>query len=284
MAKVTLIAHTPDPERLIAASAKLCYSPSSIEQLMDGLDEQKTTDFLNMLTDFGHQSPIEHISFTFGIEEVSRTLLAQITRHRIASFSVQSQRYVKEKQFSFVTPPQIAQDPQAAALYQQAMQSAHASYLELSERLAQKNLEQLLAEGVDEKKARSMAEKRAIEDARFVLPNACDTKMMLTMNARSLLNFFRLRCCNRAQWEIREVAEQMLALVKPIAPTIFAKAGPGCVSGPCPEGRMTCGKAAQVRKKYLQGEAELHEGQAHHHRRVGRQRQKHPDAAAVPTG
>ena len=254
MAKVTLIAHTPDPERLIAASAKLCYSPSSIEQLMDGLDEQKTTDFLNkMLTDFGHQSPIEHISFTFGIEEVSRTLLAQITRHRIASFSVQSQRYVKEKQFSFVTPPQIAQDPQAAALYQQAMQSAHASYLELS---AQKNLEQLLAEGVDEKKARSMAEKRAIEDARFVLPNACDTKMMLTMNARSLLNFFRLRCCNRAQWEIREVAEQMLALVKPIAPTIFAKAGPGCVSGPCPEGRMTCGKAAQVRKKYLQGEAE----------------------------
>ena len=255
MAKVTLIAHTPDPERLIAASAKLCYSPSSIEQLMDGLDEQKTTDFLNMLTDFGHQSPIEHISFTFGIEEVSRTLLAQITRHRIASFSVQSQRYVKEKQFSFVTPPQIAQDPQAAALYQQAMQSAHASYLELSERLAQKNLEQLLAEGVDEKKARSMAEKRAIEDARFVLPNACDTKMMLTMNARSLLNFFRLRCC-RAQWEIREVAEQMLALVKPIAPTIFAKAGPGCVSGPCPEGRMTCGQAAQVRKKYLQGEAE----------------------------
>lgn len=256
MAKVTLIAHTPDPERLIAASAKLCYSLSSIEQLMDGLDEQKTTDFLNMLTDFGHQSPIEHISFTFGIEEVSRTLLAQITRHRIASFSVQSQRYVKEKQFSFVTPPQIAQDPQAAALYQQAMQSAHASYLELSERLAQKNLEQLLAEGVDEKKARSMAEKRAIEDARFVLPNACDTKMMLTMNARSLLNFFRLRCCNRAQWEIREVAEQMLALVKPIAPTIFAKAGPGCVSGPCPEGRMTCGQAAQVRKKYLQGEAE----------------------------
>ena len=95
-----------------------------------------------------------------------------------------------------------------------------------------------------------MAEKRAIEDARFVLPNACDTKMMLTMNARSLLNFFRLRCCNRAQWEIREVAEQMLALVKPIAPTIFAKAGP------CPEGRMTCGQAAQVRKKYLQGEAE----------------------------
>ena len=99
MAKVTLIAHTPDPERLIAASAKLCYSPSSIEQLMDGLDEQKTTDFLNMLTDFGHQSPIEHISFTFGIEEVSRTLLAQITRHRIASFSVRASVMSKKNSF-----------------------------------------------------------------------------------------------------------------------------------------------------------------------------------------
>ena len=230
---------------------------SIVHRAADGwLGRTKNHRLFKYADRFWTPNPIEHISFTFGIEEVSRTLLAQITRHRIASFSVQSQRYVKEKQFSFVTPPQIAQDPQAAVLYQQAMQSAHASYLELSERLAQKNLEQLLAEGIDEKKARSMAEKRAIEDARFVLPNACDTKMMLTMNARSLLNFFRLRCCNRAQWEIREVAEQMLALVKPIAPTIFAKAGPGCVSGPCPEGRMTCGKAAQVRKKYLQGEAE----------------------------
>ena len=114
----------------------------------------------------------------------------------------------------------------------------------------------LLAAGETEKAAARKAEKKAIEDARFVLPNACETKIVITMNVRELLHFFELRCCNRAQWEIREVAEQMLALVKPIAPTIFAKAGPGCVSGPCPEGRMTCGKAAQVRKKYLQGEAE----------------------------
>ena len=251
MAKVTLIAHTPDPERLIAASAKLCYSPASISDLMDGLDEEKTTSFLNMLSDFGHQSPIEHISFTFGIEEVSRTLLAQITRHRIASFSVQSQRYVKEKQFSFVTPPEIAADEQASALYQQAMKSAHDSYLQLADILQQKHYRQMVEQGMDEKKAKSAAEKKAIEDARFVLPNACDTKMMLTMNARSLLNFFRLRCCNRAQWEIRDVATQMLALVKPIAPTIFAKAGPGCLSGPCPEGKMTCGRMAEVREQFF---------------------------------
>lgn len=251
MAKVTLIAHTPEPEKLIAASAKLCYSPATIEDLMDGLDEQKTASFLNMLTDIGHQSPIEHISFTFGIEEVSRTLLAQITRHRIASFSVQSQRYVKENSFSFVTPPEIATDPKASELYQQAMQSSYQSYLELADLLQQKHFAQMTAQGMEEKKARSASEKKAIEDARFVLPNACETKMMLTMNARSLMNFFRLRCCNRAQWEIRDVATQMLELVRPVAPTLFAKAGPGCLTGPCPEGKMTCGKIVEVRKAFL---------------------------------
>ena len=252
MAKVTLIAHTPEPEKLVAASAKLCYSPATIADLMDGLDEQKTTDFLNMLTDFGHQSPIEHISFTFGIEEVSRTLLAQITRHRIASFSVQSQRYVKEKQFSFVTPPEIAADEQASALYQQTMQDAHNAYIRLAEILEEKHYQTFIDQGTEEKKARNMAQKKAIEDARFVLPNACDTKMILTMNARSLLNFFTLRCCNRAQWEIRDVATQMLRLVRPIAPTIFAKAGPGCLRGACPEGKMTCGKMQEVRKAFLE--------------------------------
>ncbi len=250
MAKVTLIAHTPDPEKLVAASAKLCYSPATIADLMDGLDEQKTTDFLNMLTDFGHQSPIEHISFTFGIEEVSRTLLTQITRHRIASFSVQSQRYVKEKQFSFVTPPEIAADEQASALYQQTMQNAHNAYIRLAEILEEKHYRTFIGQGIEEKKAKNMAQKKAIEDARFVLPNACDTKMILTMNARSLLNFFTLRCCNRAQWEIRDVATQMLHLVRPIAPTIFAKAGPGCLRGACPEGKMTCGKIQEVRRAF----------------------------------
>lgn len=160
MAKVTLIAHTPDPERLIAASAKLCYSPASISDLMDGLDEEKTTSFLNMLSDFGHQSPIEHISFTFGIEEVSRTLLAQITRHRIASFSVQSQRYVKEKQFSFVTPPEIAADEQTSALYQQAMKSAHDSYLQLADILQQKHYRQMVEQGWTKRRRKAPRRRR----------------------------------------------------------------------------------------------------------------------------
>ena len=208
MMTVRLIAHTPEPEKVVAAAAKLCYSDAHITDLLDGLDEEKTAKFLTMLSDLGHASPIEHASFTFGIEGVSRTLLAQITRHRIASFSVQSQRYVRLDDF------------------------------------------RLMAEGMPEKQARAKASKQANEDARFVLPNACETKMVVTMNARSLMNFFQLRCCNRAQWEIRELAEKMFALVYPVAPHIFAKAGPACLCGACPEGKMCCGKTAEVRAKY----------------------------------
>ena len=113
-----------------------------------------------------------------------------------------------------------------------------------------------MAEGMPEKQARAKASKQANEDARFVLPNACETKMVVTMNARSLQNFFHLRCCSRAQWEIRALAEEMLRLVYPVAPHLFRTAGPACVSGPCPEGRMCCGKAAEVRAQYaaLKGE------------------------------
>ena len=105
-----------------------------------------------------------------------------------------------------------------------------------------------------EKQAKSQAEKRAIEDARFVLPNACETKMVCTFNARSLQNFFALRCCNRAQWEIRDVATQMLFLVRKVAPHLFANAGPGCLRGICPEGKMSCGKANEVRAFFHSGE------------------------------
>ena len=250
MAKVTLLTHTPEPEKIIAAAAKLCYSAAEINHLLDNLTEEKTEKFLQRLVDLGHESPIEHVTFTFGIEGVSRALLAQITRHRIATFSVQSQRYVKENHFEYVTPPEIAALPQAAQLYQQAMAQAEESYLALAAMLQEKHQKELLAAGMEEKAACSAAEKKAIEDARFVLPNACDTKMIVTMNARSLKNFFRLRCCSRAQWEIRDVAAQMLFLVKEAAPTLFKGAGPACVSGPCPEGKMSCGKMAEMQEKY----------------------------------
>ncbi len=247
MAKVTLLAYTPEPEKLVAAAAKLCYSSSSPQTLMDGLTPEKTESFLEMLQTIGHESPIEHVSFTFGIEGVSRSLLAQITRHRIASYSVQSQRYVREKDFQYVTPPEIAAIPEALELYEQTMTQIGESYDRLAAMLKQKHTETLMAGGMEEKAAARKAEKMAIEDARFVLPNACDTQMVVTMNARSLYNFFRHRCCNRAQWEIREVAYQMLALVHEVAPTLFQNAGAPCICGNCPEGKMSCGHPDEVR-------------------------------------
>lgn len=249
--KVTLLTHTPDPEKIIAAAAKLCYSESGVENILDGLDEEKTEKFLNMLMSLGHQSPIEHVSFTFGIEGVSRALLAQITRHRIASYSVKSQRYVKEGMFEYITPPEIENNPAAKELFLKTMEADQKAYDELADILYKKHYEELLAEGKDEKSASKAAEKMAIEDARFVLPNACETKMVVTMNARSLMNFFNHRCCTRAQWEIRDLADGMLALVKDVAPTLFKKAGPPCVAGACPEGKMSCGKMVDMRTKYL---------------------------------
>ncbi|WP_294451190.1 FAD-dependent thymidylate synthase [uncultured Gemmiger sp.] len=247
---VNLIAHTNDPEKTVAAAAKLCYSDAHIETLLEGLTPEKTAAFLQKLSDFGHASPIEHASFTFGIEGVSRTFLAQVTRHRIASFSVQSQRYVRLEDFRYVIPPEIECIPEARAKFIEAMNLDAAKYLELVKSLEDAHTARLMAEGLDEKKARAKASKQANEDARFVLPNACETKMVMTMNCRSLINFFNLRCCNRAQWEIRAVADEMLRLVLPLAPHIFAQAGPRCLTGPCPEGAMCCGKMAEVRDKY----------------------------------
>lgn len=239
---VELLAYTPEPEKVVAAAAKLCYSASSVQNIMEGLDAEKTARFLEMLMSMGHESPIEHVSFTFGIEGVSRSLLAQFTRHRIASYSVKSQRYVKEGSFEFVTPPEIEGDNRAKEIYLNAMRQDVENYNALADLLKQK----YVSRGMPSK----AAEKKAIEDARYVLPNACETKMVATLNARSLLNFFRHRCCERAQWEIRACANKMLALVKEAAPTLFALAGPPCVAGACPEGQKSCGKMKEKREYY----------------------------------
>lgn len=249
--KVTLLAHTPEPEKIIASAAKLCYSAATIDDVMAKVDDEEASRFVNMLASYGHESPIEHVSFTFGIEGVSRALLAQITRHRIGSFSVQSQRYVREGFFEYVTPPEIEKMPKAKELFVKAMEDAQKSYDKLAAILKEEHIKNLVAEGMDEKSASRIAEKKAIEDARFVLPNSCDTKMIMTMNARSLMNFFHHRCCNRAQWEIRELAYQMTELVKEVAPSLFKYAGPKCIHGACPEGSMTCGKMKEMKKLYL---------------------------------
>ena len=248
--EVKLLAYTPQPEKTVACAAKLCYAAADIDTVYEGLTEEKTASFLEMLNSIGHESPIEHASFTFGIQGVSRSLLAQITRHRIASYSVQSQRYVKENAFEFVLPPEIEAIPAAKEEFLRAMEEDQKHYENLTALLKEKHRRELLAQGEDEKSANRKAEKKAIEDARFVLPNACATKMICTMNARSLLNFFSHRCCNRAQWEIRELATEMLKEVRQAAPHLFGQAGPPCLRGNCPEGKMSCGKMAEVREKF----------------------------------
>jgi len=257
--KVQLIAHTENPDKIVASAAKLCYSKTGATGLMEGLTDEKAERFVDMLSEIGHESPIEHASFTFAIEGVSRSLLAQITRHRMASYSVQSQRYVRLDEFNFITPPAIAEDPEASEIYLRSMQKCAEDYEKLADILKAKIANQLMAEGVPEKEALKRAEKQAIEDARFVLPNACETKMVVTMNARSLHNFFRLRCCNRAQWEIRALADAMLAEVCKVAPALFKNSGPGCVCGACPEGKMTCGKVSETRKRIAELKGGSHE-------------------------
>lgn len=248
--KVALITHTPNPEHVLASAARLCYSAADIVTVMENLTPEKTAEFVDRLAELGHESPMEHVSFTFGIEGVSRALLAQITRHRIASYSVQSQRYVRERMFEYILPPEIEAVPEAKAIYVQAMEEDQRHYEELTVILKDKHLKQMLADGMPEKAANSAAEKKAIEDARFVLPNACTTKIMMTMNARSLINFFHHRCCNRAQWEIRELAAEMFRLCYEVAPNLFKNAGPACVAGRCPEGKMSCGKMLEMRAMY----------------------------------
>ena len=235
---VVLLQHTPDPDKVVATAARLCYSDADIDALSDEMQSKDVSKFIERLLSMGHMSPFEHVSFTFGIEGVSRSLLAQITRHRIASFSVKSQRYVSANRdgetFGYIIPPAIeALGDQAVETYRAQMAQMQTWYNDWQQRLGG-NCES------------------ANQDARCVLPNAAETKMIVTMNARELMHFFHLRCCTRAQWEIRAVAWEMLGAVLKVAPALFRNSGPSCVSGACTEGAKSCGKAAQMRARQQQ--------------------------------
>ena len=216
---VELLAHTPDPEVQVARAARLCYYGKTIDELKEMMTPEKAGELVRKLVAMGHASPIEHVTFTFGIEGVSRALTHQLVRHRIASYSQQSQRYVNGSKFGYVIPPDIEKNPNLAKAYDDFMKNCADFY------------EALTSNGIEQ------------EDARFVLPNACDTKIIVTMNVRSLYNFFQHRCCNRAQWEIRNLAWEMLKICKSVAPVLFENAGPDCmIKGKCNEGAMSCGK------------------------------------------
>lgn len=221
--RVSLLCCTPQPEVAAALGARLCYSDCGIENLREKVAPE-AGKMVDKLMNFGHLSPIEHASFTFGAEGVSRSLLAQLTRHRIASFSVQSQRYVKKAEGAdYIVPPSIR------ALGDAALREYEAQMAKINEFYAR-----WLELGVP------------AEDARFVLPNAAETKLVMTMNARELLHFFSLRCCNRAQWEIRRLAWTMLGIARREAPALFENAGPSCCGGVCTEGKMSCGQSKLV--------------------------------------
>ena len=229
--KVVLVRHTLSPEEVVALGARLCYSKARVDDLLERVETKDQTEFVHKIMSMGHDSVLEHASFTFGIEGVSRTLLAQITRHRVASFSVQSQRYVSyESGFGYIVPPKIeALGEDAVAEFEQQMTTIHQWYTDWQQKLG-------TGEGGN-------------EDARFVLPGACETRMMVTMNVRELRHFFSLRMCSRAQWEIRALAAEMHRLCMEVAPTLFENAGPGCLRGACPEGEKTCGKMLQIRQE-----------------------------------
>ena len=229
--KVILLRHTLEPEETIALAAKLCYSKSTISDLKEKISQKDQSDFIRKLMDMGHESILEHVSFTFGVEGVSRVLLAQLTRHRIASFSVQSQRYVSyENGFGYIIPDSItALGEESVNRFREQMNTLEKWYTEW---------QKLLGKG-----------EKSNEDARFVLPNACETRIILTMNVRELRHFFSLRMCSRAQWEIRKMAEEMFRLCFETAPSLFMNAGPACLRGKCPEGEKSCGKAAKIREE-----------------------------------
>lgn len=215
---VRLLYHTPEPERAIAAAARLCYAPVGAAELLEGMTDEAARKVLKTIITSGHTSALEHASYTFAIDGVSRAMTHQLVRHRLASYNQQSQRYVTyAAEPAFIVPPEIAADPALDAAFRASCGAAFEAY------------RALLEAGV------------APEDARYLLPNATETKIVVTMNVRELLHFFELRCCKRAQWEIRDVALRMLELAAPSAPYIFMDAGAGCRRGACPEGKMICG-------------------------------------------
>ncbi len=237
-ANVRLVRYTPAPEQLIASAAKLCYA-SDTSTLLDQEDDASAR-FVRRLREMGHLSPIEHAVFTFYVEGISRACSHQLVRHRLASYSQRSQRYVRHDAFDYVTPPQLrgkvvtvdGRPVDAVEYYRQCMTVIAEQYRALNEALGDTGEE-------------------SNEDARYLLPNACETKLFVTMNARQLMHFFEERLCQRAQWEIRAVADQMLALARDACPAVFEHAGPKCIRlNGCPEGKMTCGRYQEMRERY----------------------------------
>ena len=220
MIKVKLLSCTKDLEKVVASAISQCYASKSASEVFEKISEERKSKLIQKVISSGHHSTVEHASFTFSAEGVSRVLTHELVRHRMASYSQQSQRYVKFKDanFDYIIPPEIAKNEELKKEFEEKMTDLGGFY------------EKLIQAGIKP------------EDARFVLPNSTETKIVFTMNCRSLLNFFHLRMCTRAQWEIRSLATQVCQICKKEAPSIFKDAGPTCISEKiCHEGSFSCG-------------------------------------------
>jgi thymidylate synthase (FAD) len=235
---VRLLKVTPDAEQLISAAAKLCYAsdPAAIFQK----NSEETEIFLFRLRRMGHLSPFEHVSYTYLLEGISRAMTHQLIRHRIASYSQRSQRYVTHEAFDYIIPPSLKGKQVETVDGMVDAVEYYCSFMEHTAEVYGRLRKTLGGSG-----------ETANEDARYVLPNAVETKIMVTMNARELFHFFSERLCSRAQWEIRTVAEEMLQLAREATPVIFKGIGPKCVKlGRCTEGKLSCGKFEEMKERY----------------------------------
>ena len=228
---IELIKYTPEPEKTVAIAARVCYSPRNAKEIYENMSDEEVKKLIRFLIKAGHHSAIEHASFTFIVDGISRACSHQLVRHRLASYSQQSQRYVEYKRnLEYVTPQSIKDKKDLSQKFEEFQQKSFNLYKYF------------------------LKNKISSEDARYVLSNAFPTQIIITMNARELLHLFTLRCCERAQWEIREMAYKMLNKVKKVAPTIFEHAGPSCFRGRCPEDEMMCKnppKEDEILEKYL---------------------------------
>lgn len=228
---IELIKYTPEPEKIVAIAARVCYSPRNAKEIYENMSDEEVKKLIRFLIKAGHHSAIEHASFTFIVDGISRACSHQLVRHRLASYSQQSQRYVEYKRnLEYVIPQSIKDKKDLSQKFEEFQQQSFNLYKYF------------------------LKNKISSEDARYVLSNAFPTQIIITMNARELLHLFTLRCCERAQWEIREMAYRMLNKVKKVAPTIFEHSGPSCFRGRCPEGEMMCKnppKEDEILEKYL---------------------------------
>lgn len=254
---VKLIAHTPNPELVITSAAKLCYANLTPTEIMNKQSEEDVEKFINNIMKIGHESILEHVTFTFAIENVSRVTETQLVRHRTGSYSVQSGRYVK-RNATFYIPEDILACDIAKGIYEDALNITKDAYEKITGLLKlffyskdnDLNYEELLEEtfmmtSLENEELENKIkkyEKKAIENARMVLPQSLRTHMVMTIDLRNLMHLISKRRCKRAQDEIQMVANQMLDCIKDIIPNVYKYIGADCETSHCKEGKMTCGK------------------------------------------